>query len=219
MVAAPALPPQIVFVDVETTGLGAADRVVTLAALHLDTASLAGGPLALDAIHLAFDPRRDCHPDAAAVHGYSDWDLRHQDPFSAHAAAVHAFLHRAPVVVAHNAAFDLRFIAREFEKSGLPPLARPAFCTMQAYRARGHAGSASLDAVCRRIGASRSGARHGALEDAWLALRVYLWLHGRKGGPAMPEALRRGPSNWITPPPVPDGPWPKRARKGRPEPA
>ena len=207
------LPPEVVFVDVETTGLGAADRIVTLAAIHLDTASLSSGAPALDHIHLAFDPRRDCHPNAAAVHGYSDWDLRHQDLFAAHAAAIHAFLHRAPLVVAHNAAFDLRFVGQEFGKCGLPPLSGRTFCTMQTYRDRGHPGSSSLDAVCARIGARRGGARHGALEDAWLALRVFLWLHGRKGGLAMPETFRAGPTNWIVPPPVPEGPWPKRARK------
>lgn len=208
-----ALPPEVVFVDVETTGLGAADRVVTLAAIHLDTVSLAAGEVALDHLHLAFDPRRDCHPGAAAVHGYSDWDLRHQDLFATHAATIHAFLHRAPLVVAHNAAFDLRFIEQEFRQCGLQPLARPHFCTMQTYRDRGHPGSASLDAVCRRIGAARAGVRHGALEDAWLALRVYLWLHGRKGALATPDAFRERPVNWVDPPPRPEGPLPRRTRK------
>lgn len=209
----PPLPPEVVFVDVETTGLGASDRVVTLAAIHLDTAHLSAGELVLDYLHFAFDPRRDCDPGAAAVHGYSDWDLRHQDLFAAHAATIHAFLHRASLIVAHNAAFDLRFIGQEFQKSGLPPLAQPHFCTMRAYRDRGHPGSSSLDAVCRRIGAARTGARHGALEDAWLALRVYLWLHGRKGALAMPDALRARPVNWIDPPPQPEGPLPRRTRK------
>ena len=37
---------------------------------------------------------------------------------------------------------------------------------------------ASLDAVSRKLGLARSTRQHGALEDAWLAMMVYLWLHG-----------------------------------------
>lgn len=96
------------------------------------------------------------------------------------------------------------------------PLASLAFCTMQTDRDRdrGHPGSSSLDAICTKIGARRAGARHGAPEDAWPALRVFLWLHGRKGALALPDTGRAGLRNGIAPPPMPDGPWPKRTRKG-----
>ena len=62
--------------------------------------------------------------------------------------------------------------------SGLPALTRPVYCTMKGYRALELGGSASLSAVCRHIKLARAGDRHGAIEDAWLAMQIYLWLHG-----------------------------------------
>ncbi|ACA15916.1 Exonuclease RNase T and DNA polymerase III [Methylobacterium sp. 4-46] len=202
------LPGRLLAVDVETTGLGAEDRVVSFGAVLLDTATLLGGSPVLACHHLIFDPGRPSHPRAEAVHGYDDWLLRHQDPARGHLDAVAALLAGADLVVAHNAAFDLGFLAREFRAAGRPDPARPTYCTMEAYRRRGEPGSSALDAVCRRVKLARAGARHGALEDAWLALRVYLWLQGcpvRVERPAL-----AAPSNLRPAPKRPDGTLPPR---------
>ena len=81
--------------------------------------------------------------------------------------------------------------------SGLPALTRPVYCTMKGYRALELGGSASLSAVCRRIKLARVGDLHEAIEDAWLAMQIYLWLHGcplqrrlRRSLPRMPSNLR-----------------------------
>ena len=95
-----------------------------------------------------------------------------------HAAEVRRFLTSHELLVAHNAAFDLRFINREMRLAGLPALTRPVYCTMKGYRALGLGGSASLSAVCRHIKLARAGDLHDAIEDAWLAMQIYLWLHG-----------------------------------------
>jgi hypothetical protein len=50
---------------------------------------------------------------------------------------------------------------------------------MQGYRRSGLQGRASLNAIRQFIGLQRQSDRHGALEDAWLALMVYMWLHNR----------------------------------------
>ena len=81
--------------------------------------------------------------------------LRLQDPFAVHAADVWRFLTSYELLVAHNAAFDLRFINREMRLSGLPALTRPVYCTMKGYRALELGGSASLSAVCRHIKLAR----------------------------------------------------------------
>ena len=60
--------------------------------------------------------------------------------------------------------------------SGLPALTRPIYCTMKGYRALDLGGSAALSAVCRRIKLARAGDLHDAVEDAWLAMQIYLWL-------------------------------------------
>ena len=67
-------------------------------------------------------------------------------------------------------------------------------CTMKGYRALG--GSASLSAVCRHIKLARSGDLHGAIEDAWLAMQIYLWLHGRPLQDRLCGSLPRTPSNF-----------------------
>ena len=101
-----------------------------------------------------------------------------QDPFEVHAAQVWRFLTSYELIVAHNAAFDLRFINREMTLAGLST-AHPAYLLHhERYRALGIGGSAALSAVCSHIKLARSGQLHGAIEDAWLAMQVYLWLHG-----------------------------------------
>ena len=137
------------------------------------------------------------HRDAERIHGLSDSALRLQDPFAVHAADIWRFLTSYELVVAHNAAFDLRFINREMRLSGLPALTRPVYCTMKGYRALALGGSASLSAVCRHIKLARSGDLHDAIEDASLTMQIYLWLHGCAG--RLRGALPRTPSNFRHP--------------------
>lgn len=53
-----------------------------------------------------------------------------------------------------------------------------------------------MDAVCQKIGAARNGELHGALEDAWLAMRVYPWLNQRNFAGVLPVEFANGPSNF-----------------------
>lgn len=211
------LPPSFAVLDVETTGLHSHDRIVSLGALFLESASILTPTGNLRLMHLIFDPGKKCHPAAARVHGYHEWTLRHQAFFSEHAQAVYDFLEGADVVVAHNADFDIGFVNREFAAAGLPSISKPSFCTMNAYRDRS-ARRASLATVSRAIGLSRSGFQHGALEDAWLTMQIYLWLHGAP----MPmsflsqvPAEQRRPSNLRPVPPAPSGVLPARKRRPR----
>jgi len=207
---------RIVAIDVETTGLHSKDRVVTLGAWRVDLSGLDADTLKYEFIHLIFDPGRKSHPRAEEVHGYSDWVLRHQQPFSEHAETVSDFISSADLVVAHNAAFDLGFINRELQAAGKSDLKRDSQCTMNAYRQSGLPGRASLNAVCERIGLQRASKRHGALEDAWLALMVHYWLTKMPSkfispfGTNMETKVREVPSNFREPPPMPDGPLPRR---------
>ena len=215
---APKLPDFVVAVDVETTGVAPDDRIVSLGAIWLATASLAEGCFPVSYIHLVFDPGKKSHPKAAQIHGFDDWTLRHQEPFASYAARIREFLHAGDVIVAHNADFDLGFINRELAIAGQPPIAKPICCTIEGYRALGLNGSASLSSVCFEMGLHRKGTIHGALEDAWLALMVYLWLHGYehcKPFSACGQHLEL--FNLRPAPPRPERALPRRKRKNEAE--
>lgn len=173
-----ALPARVAFVDVETTGFSPTiDRIVSLAVIRLETAELREGRFVFDFTHLVFNPGRRSHPNATAVHGYTDAMLSRQDPFARYASILVDFLEDADLIVAHNAEFDTAFIHAEVTRTGCSPPSRPVFCTVEGWHAA-YGGSARLDEVCRWLGVGRNGSRHDALEDAWLAMIVYLSLHG-----------------------------------------
>ena len=99
--------------------------------------------------------------------------------------------------------------------SGLRALNRPVYCTMKGYRALALGSSAALSAVCSHIKLARSGDLHDAMEDAWLAMQIYLWLHGGPRQPRLRVSLPRSPSNLRQ---VASG-HTVSTRKGRPVPA
>ena len=209
----------IIAVDVETTGLHSRDRIVSLGAWRVELDRSSNKLVDARFLHLIFDPGRKSHPRAEEVHGYSDWVLRHQAPFSDYSEAVLEFIEDSDVVVAHNASFDLSFIEREFLALGLKPPDVQPICTMNAYRRSGLPGRASLNAICGEMGLTRVGNTHSALEDAWLALSVYLWLKKFPSNFIQPfskltaSGIPARPTNFIEPPPVPDGPLPRRSRQ------
>jgi DNA polymerase III subunit epsilon len=187
------LPASVAFCDVETTGLANHDRIVSFGGIGMISRDLAKGCPAY--LYLVFNPGTENSRAAERIHGFSDSVLRLQDPFAVHAANIWRFLTSYELVVAHNAAFDLRFINREMTLSGLPALRRPVYCTMKGYRALDLGGSAALNAVCRLIKLARSGDLHDAIEDAWLAMQIYLWLHGCPLQRRLRGSLPRTPSN------------------------
>lgn len=170
---------QIVFVDVETTGLTPHDRIVTLAAILLDASAFSGGQVDLKFIHRIYNPEIACHPEASRIHGYSDSLLQRQASFTGDAEEISDFLGRADLVVCHNASFDLRFVNQALNSCSLPILSAKSYCTMENYR-RQYDGSARLDSAIARFGLSREGRRHGAFEDAWLTMNLFLRLNGVK---------------------------------------
>lgn len=190
-------PTQLLFVDVETTGLTYDDRVITLGYVELDLDALRDGGEAARTGHMIFNPGRPSNPFAAAVHGYDDWTLRYQPDFAIHAEELLEPFLRAEQVIAHNAAFDERFMRTEFSLCG-HALAPARFdCTMRAYK-KTHARPGGLDKVLDHMGLKGRGKQHGALEDAWLCMRVWLWLNDLPT-PEMPRDLLSPPANWVEP--------------------
>lgn len=174
----PAMPRSVAFVDVETTGLSDSDRLVTLAVIGLRTDALVRRQFDYDVAHLIFDPGRTSHPYARRVHGIPDGLLRNQPRFDNYAEIVSRYLNGVDLVVAHNVGFDIQFINRELALAGALPVRGPTYCTMEGYRRMAKGGGASLDDAAAGLGLARVSHAHDALEDAWLAMHIFLWLHG-----------------------------------------
>tara|TARA_R110002110_G_scaffold376568_1_gene586432 strand:+ start:5906 stop:6685 length:780 start_codon:yes stop_codon:yes gene_type:complete len=185
---------RVVVIDTETTGLSSFDRIVSLAYVEL-----AGTDFEPYAEHLIFSPGRKSHKDALKVHGWSDRILRAQDSFAVHAGALRDKFESADLIVAHNVAFDLRFVNAEFGRCNLPSIATESFCTMELAREVWPGQPASLDACISRAGAKRASSKHSAYEDAFLTANIYRFYKGTKQW-MMPEGLMT-PTNFR---PVPD---------------
>ncbi len=211
----------IAFMDVETTGLEGRDRVVTLAIilLHvpLEIVDETSIPLRFEILHRIYNPGRDCNPAASQIHGHSDWELRHQPFFKEEAEEVSEFLGGVDLVVCHNAKFDLKFVNRELAKASMPPILADSFCTMEVYRLM-YDGPSSLNSVIRRMGLKRERNKHGALEDAWLAMNVFFMLKGTGIVLDFSSSLtedQRNLQNLRDVPPMPEGDLPPRKRAPR----
>lgn len=101
-------------VDVETTGLGAADRVIEVACVRLR------GLQEVTRFQSLVNPGIPIAASAAAVSGISDAMVNGAPIYPEVAPAFEPLLAGA-VFVAHNAPFDLSFLSRERRRWQLPP--------------------------------------------------------------------------------------------------
>jgi DNA polymerase III epsilon subunit-like protein len=74
------LPVSVVFCDVETTGFGHHDRIVSFGGIGMISRDLAKGRRGPAYLYLVFNPGAKNRRDAARIHGFSDSTLRLQDP-------------------------------------------------------------------------------------------------------------------------------------------
>ena len=163
-----------IVLDTETTGLSAdnGDRVIELGCVELLNRKLSGNDL-----HIYFNPERESHEDALKVHGLTTDFLRDKPKFAAMADEVVEYLRDAELII-HNAAFDVGFLNKEFERAGLPPLrtfVAEVTDTLAMAKMVYPGKRNSLDALCDRFGVDRSNRTfHGAKLDAQLLADVYI---------------------------------------------
>lgn len=205
------IPPTVVAIDTETTGVRQWDRVISFAGIRFHTAALLEHRYQIEVTNLVFDPGRYSDPEAERVHGLDDWFLRHQNPISTHLDQIQEFVASADLVIGHNIAFDADFLDREFSLNRQSLTLPKLFCTMGAYEEFNPRGKKTLTAACRYFGVKRQGKRHGALEDAWLAFQVFLGMRWSPLPPiGMPESLRLPFHNERQAPTRPPGQLPPR---------
>ncbi|MET9398227.1 DEDDh family exonuclease [Kitasatospora sp. NPDC002965] len=167
-------------VDVETTGLGRSDRVISAGVYQLDEDGTV-----TDHWYTLVNPERD--PGPVWIHGLTS-DLLVGAPTFPEIAGEFAERLRGRVMVAHNALFDWNMISREFSRAGLRAPVDQRICTMVLARdLRLPLPNGKLSSLARHFGVLQQQA-HNALDDARVlaeAFRPSLHL-ARQGGVPLP---------------------------------
>ena len=153
--------------DVETAGLnaGSGHRICEIALLRCR------GSKVLDTFESLINPQRSISPGASAVNKLTDWDVASQPVFAQVAERVRSMLENA-VLVAHNAPFDLGFLAAEWRRLRWPPRMGFTIDTLALAR-RGYAFRRNnLGEVARSLRV-RIDREHRAMGDVWTTWRVF----------------------------------------------
>ncbi|MDE2612317.1 MAG: DNA polymerase III subunit epsilon [Burkholderiales bacterium] len=156
--------------DTETTGLdpSAGDKIIQIGAVRVDAGKLRRN----DSFEQLVDPGRTLPEAGIAIHGIRPEMLRGQPDIATVLPALRAFAADS-VLVAHNAAFDMRFLQLEEQASGvrfdMPVLDTLLLSAVLHPRQDSH----SLEAIAERLGVTVLG-RHTALGDAIVTAEVFL---------------------------------------------
>jgi DNA polymerase-3 subunit epsilon len=158
--------------DTETTGLNPSqgDQILQIGATRISAGKLRRE----ESLEQLVDPQRDIPPEGIPIHGITP-DMVIGQPTLAHVLpAFHTFA-QDTVLVAHNAAFDMRFLQLGETRSGVR-FDQPVLDTL-LLSAVVHPNQAShrLEAIAERFGITVVG-RHTALGDALVTAEVFLRL-------------------------------------------
>ncbi|MFN0043717.1 MAG: PolC-type DNA polymerase III [Alphaproteobacteria bacterium] len=160
---------RFVVFDTETTGLRPrmGDAIVSIGAVALDGRQI----LMEQKFDELVDPGRKIPSASTRIHGITDDMVVGKRPAASAIADFHGFCEGA-VLVAHNAAFDLAFIAA-MEHASAVHFSNPILDTMQLSRhlhprEKDH----SLDAIAIRYGIALE-ARHSAWGDALATAEIF----------------------------------------------
>jgi DNA polymerase III subunit epsilon len=211
--------PEIPFVafDTETTGLHASDRLVELGAVRFRAGMVE------DEWSTLVNPGCPIPRAATAVHGIRDEDVARSASCSRVLPTFLGFIDGA-ALVAHNAPFDLRVMALELLRAGLPLPDNPVLDTCALSRRLGvEVPNHRLGTLARAFGVPQ-GRAHRALTDARVAkdlLQAYFRALGRTAESLVRQALTQEPLlltfRGLACEPVPDTPLVALMRRARAE--
>ncbi|HMV17884.1 MAG TPA: exonuclease domain-containing protein [Zoogloea sp.] len=156
--------------DTETTGLNPSegDEIIQIGATRIVNGKL----LKSESFEQLVDPLRDLPEASTKIHGITPEMLEGQPALDKVLPAFHAFS-QDTVLVAHNAAFDMRFLQIKEESLGVR-FTQPVLDTL-LLSAVIHPAQEShrLEAICERMGVNVMG-RHTAMGDAIVTGEVFL---------------------------------------------
>lgn len=157
--------------DTETTGLSPTegDQIVSIGGVRVVNRRILTGETFERLVH----PGRTIPPDSIRFHGITDEMVTDKPPIEVVLPQFRAFVGDA-VLVAHNAAFDLKFLQMKEAATGIV-LRNPVLDTLLLAALLDPEGDHSLDAVSRRLGIDVH-RRHSALGDALVTAEVLVRL-------------------------------------------
>jgi DNA polymerase-3 subunit epsilon len=156
--------------DTETTGLepSAGDEIIQIGATRIVNGRL----LRNETYEQLIDPQRPIAPESIRIHGIVGDMLRGQPTIDRVLPDFHAFCEDT-VLVAHNAAFDMRFLQMKEQSSGVV-FHHPVLDTLLLSAViHPHQESHKLEAIAERLGVNVIG-RHTALGDAIVTGEIFL---------------------------------------------
>ncbi|SMF81918.1 DNA polymerase-3 subunit epsilon [Azospirillum oryzae] len=156
--------------DTETTGLSPStgDEIIQIAAVRV----VGGRILTGETFNTLVDPRRPIPPESVPFHGITDGMVAGKPTIDAVLPQFRSFVSGA-VMVAHNAAFDLKFLKMKERAAGVA-FDCPVLDTMLLSRMLlGNDGDHTLDGIAERLGIEVVD-RHTALGDSLVTAAVFL---------------------------------------------
>ncbi len=156
--------------DTETTGLEPSngDEIIQIGAARIVNNRL----LRQEIFDQIVDPEIPLKPESIPIHGITEDMVLGKPNIDIVLPAFHAFCEDT-VLIAHNAAFDMRFLQLKEERTGLR-FTQPVLDTLLLSAViHPNQESHKLDVILERLGI-KIDSRHNALEDAWATGEVFL---------------------------------------------
>jgi DNA polymerase-3 subunit epsilon len=156
--------------DTETTGLqpSQGDEIVSIGAVRIVNGRL----LEQEVFEQLVDPRRDMSPEASRITGIEGSMLENQPTIDLVLPAFRTFCEDT-VLVAHNAAFDMRFLRLKEDTTGVR-FTQPVLDTLLLSAViHPQQETHGLEAIAERMGINPIG-RHTALGDAIMTGEIFL---------------------------------------------
>ena len=158
--------------DTETTGLEPSngDEIIQIGAVRIVNNRL----LRQEIFNQLVDPEMPIKPEGIPIHGITDDMVRGQPAIDVVLPAFHEFCEDT-VLIAHNAAFDMRFLQLKEDRVGIK-FGQPVLDTL-LLSAVVHPNQEShkLDVILERLGITCE-TRHNALEDSLATAEVFIKL-------------------------------------------